>query len=70
MSKSQLQRLAMEKAQAFAPRTTPDPERRAEASRNLAEAKIADYVERTLAGAPPLTPAQVKRISALLRSAK
>lgn len=68
MSKSQLQRLAMEKAQAFAPRTTPDDKRRTEASRALAEAKIADYVERTLADAPPLTPAQIKHLSGLLRT--
>lgn len=60
----------MEKAQAFAPRTTPDPERRAEATRNLAEAKIADAIERNLAEAPPLTPAQVKRLSGLLRGGR
>ncbi|MCZ4301338.1 hypothetical protein [Microbacterium oxydans] len=68
MSKSQLQRLAMEKAQAYAPRTTPDPGRRAQASRNLAEAKIAAAIERNLAEAPPLTPSQVKRLSGLLRT--
>ncbi|WP_157583522.1 hypothetical protein [Plantibacter sp. H53] len=66
MSKTHLQRLAMEKAQAFAPRTAPDPERRAQAWRNLAEAKIADAIERNLAGAPPLTPDQIKRLSGLL----
>ena len=70
MAKSQLQRLAMEKAQAYAPRTSPDPERRAQASRNLAEAKIADAIERNLAEAPPLTPVQIKRLSGLLRGAR
>lgn len=70
MAKSQLQRLAMEKAQAYAPHTTPDPERRAQASRNLAEAKIVAFIEDTLAAAPPLSPAQVKRISMLLRGSK
>ncbi|WP_407358028.1 hypothetical protein LTA6_002620 [Microbacterium sp. LTA6] len=65
MAKSQLQRLAMEKAQAY---RTPDEERRTQASRNLTEAKLAAYVERTLATAPPLTPAQVKRLTGLLRT--
>lgn len=45
-----------------------DPEREAKGRRDLAEAKIAAYVERTLAAAPPLTPAQVKRLSGLLRT--
>lgn len=44
-----------------------DPEREAKGRRNLAEAKIAAYLERTLAAAPPLTPDQVKRLSGLLR---
>ncbi|WP_228484793.1 hypothetical protein [Microbacterium cremeum] len=68
MAKSQLQRLAMEKAQAFAPRTAPDPERRAAVSRNLAEAKIAAYIERTLAAAPPLNPQQIRTLTGLLRA--
>ncbi len=55
----------MEKAQAF---KTHDQERRAQASRALAEAKIADYVERTLADAPPLSTQQIHRLSSLLRS--
>lgn len=38
------------------------------ARRNLAEAKIADAIERALAVAPPLTLAQVKRLSGLLRT--
>lgn len=45
-----------------------DPEREAKGRRDLAEAKIADYVERTLAAAPPLTPAQISRLSGLLRT--
>lgn len=44
-----------------------DPEREVTARRNLAEAKIAEAVERALAVAPPLTPAQIKRLSGLLR---
>ena len=55
----------MEKAQAY---RTPDPERRTEASRALAEAKIADCIERNLAAAPPLTNQQVHKLTSLLRS--
>jgi hypothetical protein len=62
--KSPLQSAALEKAQAY---RTPDPERIAQASRNLAELKIAAAVERALANSPELTPAQIKRLSALLR---
>jgi hypothetical protein len=51
-------------------RRLPDPEREAKGRRNLAEAKIAEAIERSLAVAPPLTPAQVKRLSGLLRGAK
>lgn len=47
-----------------------DPEREAKGRRDLAEAKIAAAVERALAGSPPLTPTQIKRISTLLRGAK
>lgn len=47
-----------------------DPEREAKGRRDLAEAKIADAVKRALAAAPPLTPAQVKRLTGLLRGAK
>lgn len=65
MAKSQLQRLAMEKAQAY---RTPDTERRTQASRDLAEAKIADAVKRALATAPPLTNQQIHRLTALLRT--
>jgi hypothetical protein len=35
--------------------------------RDHATAKIADFVERTLATAPPLTDAQLDRIAAILR---
>ncbi|RII93282.1 hypothetical protein [Clavibacter californiensis] len=65
--KSVRQSAALEKAQAY---RTPDPERRAEASRNLAELNIADAIERALSSAPPLTPTQVKRLSGLLRGAQ
>jgi DNA-directed RNA polymerase subunit F len=62
--KSVQQSAAMEKAQAYA---TKDPERIAEASRKLAELKIADAIERALAKAPDLTPDQVENLAALLR---
>lgn len=44
-----------------------DPHRVAEARRDLAAAKIADYVERVLADAPPLTDEQRTRLAELLR---
>mgnify|MGYP003585957522 CR=1 FL=1 len=47
-----------------------DPEREAKGRRDLAEAKIAAAVKRALAVAPPLTPAQVKRLSALLKGGR
>lgn len=47
-----------------------DPEQIAAAEADVAEAKIAAFINRTLATAPELTPAQIKRISALLRGAK
>lgn len=65
--KSPLQSAALEKAQAY---RTPDPERRAEASRRLAELNIAKAIERALDAAPPLTPNQVKRLSGLLRGGR
>jgi hypothetical protein len=37
------------------------------ARRNLAEAKIAQTIDKALAVAPPLTPTQIKRLSGLLR---
>ncbi|MGM7699443.1 hypothetical protein [Microbacterium sp. A84] len=45
-----------------------DPDRETKGRRDLAEAKIAAYVERTLAAAPPLNPGQIKRLSGLLRA--
>ncbi|KXC06423.1 hypothetical protein [Microbacterium hominis] len=45
-----------------------DPERETVARRNLAEAQIADAIERAIAVAPPLTPEQIKRLSGLLRT--
>lgn len=44
-----------------------DPEREFVARRNLAEAKIADAIEKALAVAPPLTGPQVVRLTRLLR---
>src|SRR3954454_16549103 len=44
-----------------------DPDRLAEARRNLAAAKLQDYIERTLADAPPLTDSQRDRLALLLR---
>lgn len=44
-----------------------DADREVVARRNLAEAKIADAIERALAVAPPLAPAQVRQLSRLLR---
>lgn len=44
-----------------------DPEKIASARRDLAAAKIADYIERTVASAPPLSDEQRARIAALLR---
>ena len=45
-----------------------DPEREAKGRRDYAAAKLQATIERELAKAPPLTPAQIKRLSALLRS--
>lgn len=63
--KSELKSAALRKAQAY---KTPDPERQANASRELAEVQIRAAVERALAKAPPLTPAQITRLSGLLRT--
>jgi hypothetical protein len=43
-----------------------DPDRLAEARRDLAAAKLQDYIERTLADAPPLSDAQRERLALLL----
>lgn len=45
-----------------------NPQEEADARRDLAELKIAKAIERTLAVAPPLSPAQVKRLSTVLRT--
>ncbi len=42
------------------------PEQVPQRRRDLAEAKIADYVEKVLAEAPPLTPDQRARLAGLL----
>ena len=47
-----------------------DPEREATGRRNLAEAKIADAVQRALAAAPPLSNQQIARLTSLLRGVK
>lgn len=44
-----------------------DTVREEQGRRDLAAAKIATYIERTLEKAPPLSPAQVRRLSALLK---
>lgn len=43
------------------------PEAIAEARRELAAAKLEDYITRTVDAAPPLTPEQRERLAALLR---
>lgn len=50
-------------------RSTDDPEL-IEARRNLKAERLADYVARVVAEAPPLTDAQRDRIAALLRPTK
>lgn len=45
-----------------------DAEGEATARRELAEAKLQNYIERIVASAPPLTPEQIKRLSGLLRT--
>lgn len=44
-----------------------DPVQLAEAKRELALANIEAAIERNLASAPPLTPAQIKLLSGLLK---
>ena len=46
---------------------TGDAEREATGRRHLAEAKIANAVERALAASPPLSDRQIARLSALMR---
>ncbi|GLI28504.1 hypothetical protein ARHIZOSPH14_27460 [Agromyces rhizosphaerae] len=47
-----------------------DPEREAVARRNLAEAQIADAIDRALAVAPPLTPTQVRTLTGLMKGVR
>lgn len=47
-----------------------DPQAEADARRDHAAARIEVAIDRALAAAPPLTPAQVKRLSTLLRGSK
>ena len=49
--------------------TGADPERLAEARRDLAAERMADWIKRKLAEAPPLTGEQLERLRALLRPA-
>ena len=44
-----------------------DSEQARNSARELAEAKIADYIERTLAAAPPLTDQQRTALAELLK---
>jgi hypothetical protein len=44
-----------------------DPEAETQARRELAEAKIADYIRRVVDAAPPLTDEQRTRLAELLR---
>ena len=44
-----------------------DPEARREAQRELAAAKIADFIQRTVDSAPPLSREQLDRLGLLLR---
>lgn len=48
-------------------RRLPDPAREAKGRRDLAEAKIAAAIDQALSVAPPLSPAQVRRLAGLLR---
>lgn len=47
-----------------------DPSKKLEAKRDLQAAKLQDYIERTLAVAPPLTDEQRTRLAELLRPAR
>jgi len=47
-----------------------DPAKLEELRRELAEARIADYIERTLAKFPPLTPEQRVRLAELLKTVR
>ncbi|AZH79146.1 MULTISPECIES: hypothetical protein [Microbacterium] len=45
-----------------------DPERETVARRNLAEAQIADAIDRALTTAPPLNPGQIRTLTTLLKA--
>jgi len=47
-----------------------DPDRIADARQNLAAERLASYVSRVIANAPPLTPAQKDRIAGLLNGTR
>ncbi|WP_353816282.1 hypothetical protein [Agromyces sp. SYSU T00266] len=57
----------MRKAQAY---RSEDPERIADASRDLAELLIEQAIEKALAVAPPLKPEQARRLAGLLKGAQ
>jgi hypothetical protein len=50
-------------------RTNPDPARIAELREQIREAQIAEWAERQLAAAPPLSQATKDKLAALLESA-
>jgi hypothetical protein len=47
-----------------------DPSAIESARRNLAEAKVARYIEQVVSSAPPFTPEQVDRLRVLLEPAR
>lgn len=47
---------------------TGDPDRENKGRRDFAEARIAEAIKNNLAKAPALSPAQLKRLSGLLRT--
>lgn len=50
--------------------TRHNPEQVEDRRRDLAEAKIADYIDKVLASAPPLNDEQRNRLAELLRPAR
>lgn len=68
MSTSQTPTRAKAQSDIMVGRRLHDPEREAEGRRNLAEAKIAEAIERNLAAAPPLNNQQIHRLTSLLRT--
>lgn len=59
--------LAVRRAAIARARRSKDSVAEADARREYAVAKLADFVERTVATAPPLTAEHIERIAALLR---